>query len=184
MSEYHEPIEHNLDLVELAELEVAEAARHAAPLMYPVAEIPLEDPEIKRSENYLKAKGIIEAGIAASVAKGSSMYMVTVWIEKTHLHEAKNIDVPLGQYLGGSHLSKTVSKEEYGDLLAEYNPINVAYLELHKDEIAALEQQEATEQKLGSVAAAIYKASPSFESGHQRYHDVQSAAAHDTLDDE
>ncbi|HEY8886763.1 MAG TPA: hypothetical protein VIM31_04700 [Candidatus Microsaccharimonas sp.] len=184
MSEHHEPL--IVDISQLDELEAAKAARSAESLMWPVAEIPSGDPELTRSENYLKAKATIDEGIATSIAAKLPRYMVKVWQKKTYLHDAKEIDITLSQYLGGSSISGIVSAKEYLDLLTEYNPINQAYLDLHKDEIALIEAAEpsieTTEQKIGRVATKTHKPIQTFEFGGKEYIDIQSVRAGDYIE--
>jgi len=152
-------------------------------LSWPVAEIPQHDPEVQYGENYFKAKANIDEGIARSIADHSAHIMVKVWLKKTHLHDAKEIDMILNEYLSSGYLSRTVSSKEYVDLVNEYIPVVEAYDERHKSDIEAENELQAasTEHAVASIALKASASSAKFESGQRTYSDWQSAAAHDDL---
>lgn len=188
MGEYHELVKNTTAPSQLDELKAVKTATSTEPLTWPVAEIPSKDLELQPSENYRKIKAVIDEGIAASIAANLPMYMVKVWLPKTHLHEAKEIDVFLAEFLSGSNVNGVVSSEEYAALLNEYSPANEAYIAMHKKEIDALEAAELTAdtsgKTIGRVAIARHRPAQSFKSGPNTYQDARKAAAHDVLDDE
>ena len=151
---------------------------HVEPLDYPFVKIPVE-PVSERSANYFIAKDIIENSIANSISEGLSVYMVETQIPATKDFEAKKVREPLGQYLASGRLSRSVSSEEYKALLDKYNPMNIAYQELHKHDSNT---DDSTTRNIGSTAIvnSIPVPLPTFV----RFDDWKCAAANDYNVDE
>jgi hypothetical protein len=153
---------------------------HIEPLDYPFVKIP-EKYNTERSANYFIAESIIEEGIANSTVKGLSVYMVKVRLPATSMYAAEEGEVSLGQYLAGGGLSRSVSSEELKALLDEYNPLNEAYQERHKNEAGVPFVDTATQKKIGTTATASTNLGL-FKSGGRSYKDFASAAANDSED--
>lgn len=166
----------------------------SAELKYDVVAIPTT-PEKERSEQYSKAKTIIEEGIAASTAADLTMYVVQVWRKATHLRTGKEVEMTLSEFLSAD-LSTMVPSDEYGDLLNEYTQKNIDYAvqhgvnlvketaELVDDVVEKKPPTSSTSKKLGAVASKVYTPRASHGSGLKQYRDFQSAAANDYNEDD
>ena len=151
---------------------------HVEPLDYPFVKIPVE-PVSERSANYFNAKKIIENGIADSIDKGLSVYMVTLELPATTAFNAEVVCISLSQYLASGRLSRSVSDEENKALLDEYNPLNIAYQELHKHDPNT---NDSITRNIGSTA--IVDSIPVPIPPFIRFDDWKCAAANDYNVDE
>ena len=155
------------------------ARGHKESLDYESVEIPAEFGS-DRSANYFIAKTIIENGIANSVDEGLAVYIVRLQLPATAAFKAEEVDMSLGQYLASGRLSGSVSNEEYKALLAEYNPLNIAYQELHKHDPNT---NDPIVRNIGSTAILDYKPIPRSHSSRS-FKDWKCAAANDYSDDD
>jgi hypothetical protein len=124
------------------------------------------DPDEGRSENFIKARNIIEAGIAKSANYGE--YKVEFWQEgKTPRDSGRNMRMTLAEFISSNALRGMVSEDEAQELLETYREKAI----------------ERTVKRLGT--AAVSEKKPVYVSGGRPYRDFQSAASNDdTLKDD
>jgi len=137
----------------------------------PVDIVATEEFNEPKSEAFMKARKIIEDGIAKSTKGGYRVLKVEFFVEdKTQPRGERLVTMSLAQFLGGNSLHKIVSNEDHAELFAQYG------------EKASQFSEERTQKGLGD--AALSDSRPTYRSGAREYKDFQSAAAgDDTLED-
>lgn len=124
-----------------------------------------------KSEAFVKARKIIEDGIAKSTEGGYRTLKVEFFVEdKTQPRGERLVTMSLAQFIGGNSMRKLVTPEEHEELRVQYG------------ERSAQFSGEQTLKGLGDTALSDSR--PTYQSGARKYKDFQSAAANDdTLKD-
>jgi len=133
----------------------------------------IESPE--RSEGYMKAEAIIQAGIEKS--RGYGTVKVEYWVAQENSSNGGYTNrTSLAHFLAGNVLYGMVTGKEYKELIARYSA--AATTDQAPEAMKSPDApKEAQVRKIGNTAAA--KSAPTYHSGHRDYRDIASARAGD-----
>lgn len=117
------------------------------------------------SDDFIVARSIIEDGIAYSNEHGYKEVKVAIWVpEADNPNGGHEVVMTLAQFLGGNHLKRMVSNDEFNELFAAYR------------QEATRSMGERHERELGGAAIGRQQAS---EPTRERLIDGKSLAAND-----